>query len=109
MGLFRKKKKVAPCLALELDGRELLDLNRRYIDENGSPREEGLGRGGRINTANGHVILTCGDREVFVNSDISTVTCGELMSHNGAIFSGFNELTGKQDTIVVHYNARFRQ
>ena len=109
MGLFGRKKKQTNCLAAELDGRLLNDAYRRYMDENGSPREDGLGRGGRINTANGHVILTCDGQEVFINSDINSVTCGELMSHNGAIFSGFNELTGQQDTIIVHYNARFRQ
>ncbi len=109
MGLFGKKKKVPYSFAAELDGRLLIDVCRRYMDENGSPREEGLGRDGRINTANGHVIITCGEREVFVNSDITTVSCGELMSHNGALFSGFNELTGQEDTILVHYNARFRQ
>ena len=109
MGLFSRKKKQPQSVAERLDGRELQYAMRRYMDENGSPQEDGLGRGGRINTANGHVILTCGDREVFVNSDITTVHCAELLSLGGAIFTGFNELTGKEDTIVVYYQSRFRQ
>ena len=109
MGLFSRKKKQPQSVAERLDGRELQYAMRRYMDENGSPQEDGLGRGGRINTANGHVILTCGDREVFVNSDVTAVHCAELLSLGGAIFTGFNELTGKEDTIVVYYQSRFRQ
>ncbi len=106
--MFWKKKResAVSSTALKLDGRELTLLARRYLDENGSPQEEGLGRGGRINTANGHVILTNDKGEVFVNHDITTVQCGELMSLGGALFSGYNELTGREDTIVVYYSKR---
>ncbi len=102
----KKKKPVVSEVALRLDGRELLLLARRYMDENGNPQEDGLGRGGRIDTANGHVILSNGEREVFYNSDIAAVQCAELMSLGGAIFTGFNELTGEEDTIVVYYTNR---
>ena len=109
MGLFfKKKKKKEPGVAERLNGTETLYTARRYVDENGNPQEDGIGKGGRINTANGHVILTCGDRDIFVNGDIDSVRCGELMSLNGAIFSGFNEVTGKEDTIVVYYASLFR-
>ena len=79
----KKKQPVVNEIALQLDGKELTLIARRYMDENGSPQEEGLGRGGRINTANGHVILTNNKGDVFVNHDISTVECGELMSKGG--------------------------
>ena len=92
--------------ALRLDGKELTLVARRFLDENGSPQEEGLGRGGRINTANGHVILTTEKGDVFVNHDITSVQCGELMSKGGALFTGYNELTGKEDTIVAYYTKR---
>lgn len=104
--MFWKKKKQDKAVnetALRLDGKVLSALARRYMDENGNPREEGLGRGGRIDTANGHVILSNGEREVFYNSDVSTVECAELMSKNGAIFTGINEFTGEEETIVVNY------
>ena len=102
----RKKKAEISEIALQLDGKLLTLVARRYMDENGSPQEEGLGRGGRIDTANGHVILSTDKGEVFVNSDISTVECGELMSKGGAMFTGFNELTGKEETIVCYYTRR---
>ena len=106
--MFWRKKKTAVVseTALRLDGKELTLVARRYIDENGSPQEEGLGRGGRINTANGHVILTTEKGDVFVNQDISTVECGELMSKGGALFTGYNELTGQEDTIICYYTKR---
>ena len=102
----RKKKTEVSEIALQLDGKLLTLVARRYMDENGSPQEEGLGRGGRIDTANGHVILSTDKGEVFVNSDISVVECAELMSKGGAIFTGVNELSGKEETIVCYYTKR---
>ncbi len=108
MAWFKRKKPEEESAAARLDGRLLQAAFRRFMDDNGSPQEVGLGKGGRINTANGHVILSCGGRDVFVNHDITTVQCGELMSLGGAIFIGFNELTGEEDTIVVYYESRFQ-
>lgn len=102
----RKKKVEVSETALRLDGKELTLVARRYMDETGSPQEEGLGRGGRIDTANGHVILSTDKGEVFVNQDISTVECGELMSKGGALFTGVNELSGQEETIVCYYTRR---
>ena len=102
----RKKKAEISETALRLDGKLLTLVARRYIDDNGNPQEEGLGRGGRIDTANGHVILSTDKGEVFVNSDISAVECAELMSKGGAIFTGVNELTGQKETIVCYYTRR---
>ena len=102
----RKKKAEVSEIALQLDGKLLTLVARRYMDENGSPQEEGLGRGGRIDTANGHVILSTDKGEVFVNSDISVVDCAELMSKGGAIFTGVNELSGQEETIVCYYTKR---
>ncbi len=109
MGLFSRKKKQGNPTAERLDGKELLYVVRRYIDADGNPKEDGLGHGGRIDTANGHVIISCGDKEVFVNSDVTAVECGELMSLGGATFTGYNEVIGKEDTVVAYYQSRFRQ
>ncbi len=106
---WNKKKQKEENTAARLDGLELQFVARRYMDGDGNPREEGLGHGGRINTANGHVIITCGNNDVFINQNIDDVTCGELMSLKGAIFSGYNEVIGKEDTIIVYYTSRFRQ
>lgn len=102
----RKKKVEISETALRLDGKLLTLVARRYMDENGNPQEEGLGRGGRIDTANGHVILFTDKGEVFVNGDISTVDCAELMSKGGAIFTGVNKLSGQEETIVCYYTKR---
>lgn len=102
----RKQKVEISETALMLDGKELTLVARRYIDENGSPQEEGLGRGGRINTANGHVIINTEKSEVFVNHDITSVECGELMSKGGALFTGYNELSGQVESIICYYTKR---
>ncbi len=109
MGWFTRKKPAEDSAAARLDGIELLCVARRYMDADGNQQEEGLGKGGRIDTANGHVIITCGDREVFVNDDITSVTCGELMSLGGAIFTGYNTVTAREDTVITYYKSRFRQ
>ena len=108
LGLLSRKKKGTVSAAERLDGRELLYVVRRYIDGDGNPKEDGLGHGGRIDTANGHVIISCGDKEVFVNADMAAVECAELMSLGGAIFTGYNEVIGKEDTVVAYYQSRFR-
>lgn len=103
---WKKKKSPVSETALRLDGKELTLVARRYIDDNGSPQEEGLGRGGRINTANGHVIINTDKGEVFVNHDVSAVECGELMSKGGALFTGYNELNGQVESIIAYYTKR---
>lgn len=108
MGLFHRQKKLDPVLA-KLDGRLLQSVARRDTDENGNPQEIGLGQNGRINTANGHVLITCGEKEVFLSRRPEAVTCGETLSLKGAIFTGFNELTGQTETIVVQYDSLYRQ
>ena len=102
----RKKKAEVSEVALQLDGKLLTLVALRYMDENGSPQEKGLGRGGRLDTANGHVILSTDKGEVFVNSDIFAVDCAELMSKGGAIFTCMNELSGQEETIVCYYTRR---
>jgi hypothetical protein len=109
MGLFSRKKKLADSAAERIDGRELLYVVRRYMDDEGNQKEDGLGHGGRIDTANGHVIITCANKEVFVNSDVASVKCSELMSLGGAIFTGYNEVIGKDDTVVAYYQSKFKQ
>lgn len=106
---WNKKRKTEDNTALRLDGLELQFVARRYMDGDGNPREEGLGHSGRINTANGHVIITCDDADVFINRDVESVTCGELMSLKGAIFTGYNEVIDAEDTLIVYYTSRFRQ
>ncbi len=108
VGLFSHKRKQQGSTAERIDGRELLYVVRRYMDSDGNPKEDGLGHGGRIDTANGHVIISCAEKDVFVNGDITTVECAELMSLGGAIFTGFNEVIGEEDTVVAYYQSKFR-
>ncbi len=107
MGIFsrnreKKQQQEKEDLLRRLDGRELHYVVRRNKSGSG-PAEQVLGKGGRIMTASGQVRLMAGDTEVFCNDHPETVTCGELMSLNGVMFQGYNQLLGQDDTIICYY------
>mgnify|MGYP000017957307 CR=1 FL=1 len=106
MGLFgRKKAKTggggAELLA-KIDGRLVRYVTRRGVDENGSPTETVLGKEGRIMTQNGRIVVMSGGREVF-RCAAEEASCGELMSLEGVVFTGPNELSGKRESVVAYY------
>lgn len=105
MGLFNRKKKTdsMPEEALRaLDGRELKYVIRREQDENGSPRETVLGKGGRFMVLPDRVIVMAGGREVF-NAPLDTVKSGELMSLDGVVISGEDAVSGRFAMVVGYY------
>lgn len=108
MGLFarhreKKEREAREALLRRLDGKELHYAVRRSVKADGSPAEQVLGKGGRIMTANGQLRLMAGDTEVFCNDRPETVACGELMSLNGVMFQGYNQLLDREDTIIAYY------
>ncbi len=106
MGLFsknriKKQQQEKEELLSRLDGRELHYVVRR--NKGNGPAEQVLGKGGRIMTASGQLRLMAGDVEVFVNDHPETVDCGELMSLNGVMFQGYNQLLDREDTVICYY------
>lgn len=109
MGLFSRRKQSKERAAVDalwsrLDGKELQYVVRRTIDENGSPKEVVLGKGGRIMAPGDFIAVYAGQKQVFINHAPATVTCGELMALNGVRIEGRNELTDKQDTLLAYYS-----
>lgn len=106
MGLFsRKKSKAADtntALLARIDGRLIRYVTRRDTDENGSPRETVLGKEGRIHVQPDYVAVSSNGKEVF-RCTPEDVKCGELMSLEGVVFTGINQLTGQMDTVVAYY------
>lgn len=106
MGLFsRKKNKAADtntALLARIDGKLIRYVTRRETDENGSPRETVLGKEGRIHVLADRVAVSCNGQEVF-SCAADGVKCGELMSLEGVVFTGFNTLLGQMDTVVAYY------
>ena len=85
-----------------LDGRLLKYAVRRETDENGSPIEVVLGKDGRLMVLEDRVIVMAGGKEAF-SAPLETVKSGELMSLDGVVVSGRDDVTGTYATVVGFY------
>ncbi len=99
MGLFSRKKQ-DPVLAV-MDGREVKYVTRRHATENG-PREEILGKNGRIVCLNGEIRVMCETVDVF-RCESEKAQYFILLSGDGVTISGVNRLTGQPDEITAYY------
>ena len=106
MGWFRRGAKKSDSMADEalrrLDGRLLNYAVRRETDENGSPIEVVLGKDGRLMVLEDRVIVMAGGKEAF-SAPLETVKSGELMSLDGVVVSGRDDVTGTYATVVGFY------
>ena len=106
MGWFRRTSKKSDSMADEalrrLDGRLLKYAVRRALDENGSPIEIVVGKGGSLMVLEDRVIITADGKEVF-SAPLDTVKSGELMSLDGIVVSGQDSVTGGFATVVGFY------
>ena len=75
----------------------------QYVTERTESGEIVLGKGGSVSVRDGEVIVLCGGDIVFriAAEDLSS---SDLLSGNGAIFTGVDTLSGKCRTIVVHFS-----
>ncbi len=106
MGWFRRGSKKSDSMADEtlrrLDGKLLKYAARRELDENGSPVEVILGKDGRLMVLEDRVIVMAGGKEAF-SAPLASVKSGELMSLDGVVISGDDEVTGTHATVVGFY------
>ena len=106
MGLFsRRKQKQLDTnteLLAKIAGRIIRDVTSRGTDENGNPMETVLGKDGRINTLHDRIVISCGGTEVF-RCDTALAKCGELMSLEGVVVTGPNQVTGRTESVVAYY------
>ena len=106
MGLFsRRKQKQLDTnteLLAKIDGRIIRYVTCRGIDENGNPMETVLGKEGRINTLHDRIVISCSGTEVF-RCDTALAKCGELMSVEGVVVTGPNQVTGRTESVVAYY------
>lgn len=99
MGWFTKKKKSAvPEEVLRYDGKLLTYAVRRDPDG-----EIVIGKNGRICAATERLELRFDDGSVPFACPAATATCGELMSRNGVLITGDDEITGKRVSVVAYY------
>ena len=89
-------------LLAKIDGRIIRYVTCRGIDENGNPMETVLGKEGRINTLHDRIVISCSGTEVF-RCDTALAKCGELMSLEGVVVTGPNQVTGRTESVVAYY------
>lgn len=63
-----------------------------------------IGKGGAIHIRDKNSLIVYADgADILFQADISSVKCSELMSLDGVIIEGFDEITQKERKIVAHY------
>lgn len=106
MGWFRRGAKKSDSMADEALRRWTAGCSntrcRRETDENGSPIEVVLGKDGRLMVLEDRVIVMAGGKEAF-SAPLETVKSGELMSLDGVVVSGRDDVTGTYATVVGFY------
>ena len=56
----------------------------------------------RINTLHDRIVMSCSGTEVF-RCDTALAKCGELMSLEGVVVTGPNQVTGRTESVVAYY------
>ncbi len=96
---FRKQAKDKQTSAvIPLDGKLITYAVRR--EESG---EIVIGKDGRICVTAEEVELRFSNGSVPFACPLSSVECGELMSHNGVLITGDDVVTGNRITVVAYY------
>lgn len=102
MFLFKKKKPKNDEVLAKMDGRQIKYVTRRVRDADGNPKEEILGKSGRVICIDGEIRVMCGTTDVF-RCMAEDATCFILMSGNGMTVSGINTIDGVQMDIIVYF------
>lgn len=105
MFLFgRKKANVAVTEEqARFDGRLLTYVTKRVTEPDGNTTEITVGKSGRLCAVGTAISIICGEKTIF-SGHAEDTNLGELMSRNGVIVSGKNQLTGEQETLVAHFS-----
>lgn len=98
--MFRSKRKKTSYQAgiAHIAGQRVKYVTER--DPAGSA-EKVAGRRGSVNIVDGKIKVVCGT-EIF-RADADTVKAALLMSLEGAVLTGFDEVSGRERTLVVYF------
>lgn len=105
MSLFSKKlPKNENSRAFRLAKAKTFDgLLLQYVTERTDSGEIVLGKGGSVSVREGEVIVLCAQEIVF-RCPAEELSASDLLSGNGAIFTGVDTLCGRERTLVVHFS-----
>lgn len=98
MGFFFKKKKAVDPVWERVDGKHISYAVRRDPET-----EVVIGKDGRICAATDLLELRFTDGSIPFVCPIEGAQCGELMSRNGVLITGDDQVTGKRISVVAYY------
>lgn len=101
-GFKRKANAKKDSVLRQMDGREIKYVTKRNRNEDGTVREEILGKTGRIIVLEDEIRVMCGETDVF-RCAVQDATYYVLMSGDGITVSGVNTINGEQMDIIVYY------
>ena len=101
-GFKRKSKPDNDNVLRQMDGREIKYVTKRTRRDDGTVREEILGKTGRIVVLDGEIRVMCGERDVF-RCLATDATYYMLLSGDGITVSGINTINGEKMDIIVYY------
>ena len=101
-GKRRARKETAAALA-RVAGAPIRYTTERLQDGT----ERVLGRGGAVSVTPERVVLLCDGKAVF-SCPTDAVTCSELLSGDGAVFTGQDTDTGRTMTVTAHFTRSIR-
>lgn len=97
-----KKKPKTDNVLLQMDGREIKYVTKRTRLDDGTVREEILGKTGRIVVLDGEIRVMCGETDVF-KCNVEDAQYYLLLSGDGITVSGINTINGEKMDIIVYY------
>lgn len=101
-GFKRKPKTDNNAVLAQMDGREIKYVTKRTRKDDGTVREEILGKTGRIVVLDGEIRVMCGETDVF-RCMAEEATYYMLLSGDGITVSGINSINGEKMDIIVYY------
>lgn len=100
MNIFGGRKRETKSALKRVDGAAI----RYATSRNSDGSERILGRKGRVNLIDDRVTLLCDGKSVF-SCSVNEVSCSELLSGDGAIFSGVDCDSGQHMTVVAYFTS----
>lgn len=103
-GKKAKQKKDSAAALKRVDGARI-----RYVTERVSDgTEKVIGRGGAVSVNEERALLLCEGKAVFACPTGDTF-CAELLSGDGAVFSGRDIDTGRERSVTAHFTSPIRK
>ena len=106
MGLFGKKKDEKNVSIRREMAKKMASHRLRYVSERQGDTDVIISKGGEMHIKDGMFCVSSGieyGAATVFRCEVDKLTSSELMSLEGAILEGFDQILGKQRKIIVYY------